>query len=251
MQAVRSFLPEFDDIRLNAVTAPSNRARWARVIGKRFGQLGHLLFEHRSTRNDPALVACDRATTRTRRPRFPVGIRQRGFDHLHCSCHPNLSMHGLEPMEEGSGNRIRHQLLTLAALVVGVKDETSAINTSEQHHSRGRATLGRRCGHGHRLGHGFSRFSRNLEPRGQLCHRVWVNGCLFHRYSLLVPNVGWVGLGAETSLAGSLVGSGVSGPSMQPNSGLPYKPDWNPEELACHPLGPLASGPRRSSVAGL
>jgi hypothetical protein len=43
-------------------------------------------------------------------------------------------VHRLEPVEEGSGKWIRFQLLTLAALLVGIENEASVIDTSEEHH---------------------------------------------------------------------------------------------------------------------
>ena len=100
------------------------------MVGERLGQLGHPLFKDRSTNNYLALVTCDCATTGTWRPRLPIVVRQRRIDHLNRSRHSNLSVHRLEPMEEGSSKRILLQFLTLAALLVGVKDETSVIDTS-------------------------------------------------------------------------------------------------------------------------
>ena len=56
------------------------------------------------------------------------------IDHLHCSSRPDLSVHWKEPMEEGSGEWIRPQLPSLVALPVGIEDETSVVDASEQHH---------------------------------------------------------------------------------------------------------------------
>ena len=88
MQAVRSFFPQFDDLRPDPVAAPSRRARWPRILGERLGQLGNPLLEHRSTHDHLALVACDGATTGPWRPRPPVGVRLIVIDHLHCSSSP-------------------------------------------------------------------------------------------------------------------------------------------------------------------
>jgi hypothetical protein len=90
-----------------------------------------LLFEHRSTSDYLVLMARDCATTRTWRPRLPVGVRQRGIDYLHCARHPDLSVHRLEPMEEGSRKWVCLQLPTLVALLVGLEHEASVIDTSE------------------------------------------------------------------------------------------------------------------------
>ncbi len=185
MQAIRSLLPQFDNFRPDPVTAPSRRAGWPRFLGKRFSQFGHPLFEHRSSDDHLALVAGDGATTCPWRPRLPVGVRLIVIDLLHCSSHPDLSVHWEEPMEEGSGEWIRPQLPALVAFLVGVEDETSAVEASEQHHSRGRAPLGRGCGNCHRLGHGLASCSRNLEPPGKLGHRIGIDGRFVHGHSLL------------------------------------------------------------------
>ena len=185
MQAVRSFFPQFDDLRTDPVTTPSRRPGWPRLVGERFGQLGHPLFEHRSTDDHLALVACNGAATSPRRPRPPVGVRLIVIDLLHCTSHPDLSVHWEEPMEKGSGERIRPQLPTLVAFPVGVEDETTMVDAPEQHHSRGRAPIGRGCGNCHRLGHGFASCPRNLEPPGQLCHRIGIDGRFVHGHSLL------------------------------------------------------------------
>ena len=88
-------------------------------------------------------------------------------------------------MEEGSGKWIRPQLPALVAFPVGVEDETSVVDASEQHHSRGRAPIGRGCGHCHRLGHGLASCPRNFEPPGQLGHRIGIDGRFVHGPSLL------------------------------------------------------------------
>jgi hypothetical protein len=77
-------------------------------------------------------------------------------DLLHRSGHPDLPVHWQEPMKEGSGEWIRPQLPALVAFPVGVEDETSVVDASEQHHSGGRAPIGRGCGNCHRLGHGLA-----------------------------------------------------------------------------------------------
>jgi hypothetical protein len=59
------------------------------------------------------------------------------------------------------------------------------IDASEQHHSRGRASLSRRRGHCHRLWHGLAGCPRYLEPPGQLSHRIRIDGCFVHDNSLL------------------------------------------------------------------
>ena len=185
MQAVCSFLPQFDDLRLDSVAAPSRRTQWPGFLGKRPGQLGDPLFEHRSTWDHLALVACDGATTGPWRPRPPVGVRLIVIDHLNCSGHPNLSVHWQEPMEESSSNWVRPQVPTLFAFPVGVEDETSVIDASEQHHSRGWTPIGRGCGNCHRLRHGLASCPRNLEPPGQLSHRIGIDGRFVHGHSLL------------------------------------------------------------------
>ena len=134
MQAVRSFFPQFDDLRPDQVSAPSRRAGRARVVRERFSQVGHPLFEHRSTDDHLALVACDGAATSPWRTRPPVCVRLIVIDLLCCSAHPDLSVHWKEPMEEGSGEWIRPQLAPLLAFPVGIKDETSVVDASEQHH---------------------------------------------------------------------------------------------------------------------
>ena len=134
MQAVRSFFPQFDDLRPDQVSAPSRRAGRPRVVRERFGQVGHPLFEHGSTNDNLALVACDGATTGPWRPRPPVGVRLIVVDLLHCSSHSDLSVHWQEPMEKGSGEWIRPQLPALVAFPVGIEDETSVVDASEQHH---------------------------------------------------------------------------------------------------------------------
>ena len=189
MQAVRSFFPQFDHLGPDPVTTPSRRARWPRLVGKRCGQVGHPLFEHRSTTDHLALVTCDGASTSPWRPRPPVGVRLTVFDLLHGSTYPDLSVHWEEPMEEGSGKWIRPQLSALVAFPVGVEDETSVVDASEQHHSGGRATIGRSCGNGHRLGHGLASFPRNLEPPGQLGHWIGIDRRLVHGPSLLARGV--------------------------------------------------------------
>ncbi len=185
MQAVRSFFPQFNDLGPDAIAAPSRRARWSCVFGERFGQLGHPLFEHRSTDDHLALVACEGAPTSSWGPRPPVGVRLVVIDQLHCSAHPDLSVHWHEPMEEGSGKWIRRQLPALVAFPVGEEDETSVIDASEQHHSGGRSPIARGCGHCHRLGHGLASCPRNFEPPGQLGHRIGIDGCFIHGTSLL------------------------------------------------------------------
>ncbi len=189
MQAVRSFFPQFDDLRPDPVTAPSRRARWPRFLRECLGELGHALFEHRSTDDHLALVACDGATTGPWRPRSPVGVRLIVIDHLDCPSHPDLSVHGQEPMEQGGGNWIRPQVPTLVAFPVGIEDETSVIEASEQHHSGGRAPIDRGCGNCHRLGHGLASCPRVLEPPGQLGHWIGIDGCFVHGHSLLARAV--------------------------------------------------------------
>ena len=132
-----------------------------------------------------ALVACDGATTGPWRPRPPVGVRLIVIDHLHCSSHPDLTVRWQEPMEQGRGKWIRPQLPALVAFVVGIEDESSVIDASEQHHSGGRAPIGRGCGNCHRLGHGLAGRSGNLEPPGKLGHRIGIDGCFVHGHSLL------------------------------------------------------------------
>ena len=122
-------------------------------------------------------------------------------------------------MKEGGGKWIRLQFLTLAALLVCIEDETSIVDASEEHHSGGGATLGRRCGDGHRLGHGFASSSRNLEPHGQLSHRVWVDRSLFHDHSLLPLPVACRICGRCHQLRGP--GGRVSGSTSQR---LPFRP---------------------------
>jgi hypothetical protein len=134
VQAIRSFFPQFDDLRPDPVSAPSRRAWRPRFVGERFGQVGHALFEHCSTSDNLALMACDGATTRPRWPRPPVGVRLIVIDLFCCSSHPDLSVHWEEPMKEGSGEWIRPQLPSLVALPVGIEDETSVVDASEQHH---------------------------------------------------------------------------------------------------------------------
>ena len=191
MQAVRSFFPQFDDFGLDSVAAPSRRAGRTRFLGERSGQLGHPPFEHRSTHDHLTLVACNGATTRRRRARPPVGVRLIVVHHLHCSSDPDLSVHWEEPMEEGSGKWVRAQFPALLAFPVGVEDETSVVDASEQHHSRGGAPIGRGCGHCHRLGHGLPSCPRNLEPAEQLGHRIGIDGRFVHGPSLL-PRRQWV-----------------------------------------------------------
>ena len=134
MQAIRSFLPQFDDLRPNPVSAPTRRARRPCVVRERLGQVGHPLFEDSSTQDDLALVARDGAPTSPWRPRPPVGVRLIVVDLLRCSSHSDLSVHWQEPMEKGSGEWIRAQLLALVAFPVGIEDETSVVDASEQHH---------------------------------------------------------------------------------------------------------------------
>ncbi len=190
MQAVRSFFPKFDDLGPDPVAAPSSRARWPRFLGERLAQLGDPLFEHGSTHDHLALMARDGAATGPGRPRPPVGVRLIVMDHLHRSGHPDLSVHWQEPMEEGSGNRIRPQLSTLLAFPVGVEDETSVIDASEQHHSGGWAPSGGGGGNCHRLGHGLTGCPRNLEPPGCLGHRIGIDGRFVHGHSLLARAMG-------------------------------------------------------------
>ena len=185
MQAVRSLFPQLDNLWSDPVAAPSRRTRWPRFAGERFRQLGHPLFEHRSTNDHLALVAGDGAATSPWRPRPPVGVRLIVIDHLYRTSHPGLSVDWQEPMEKGGGTGIGPQLLALFALSVGVEDETSVIDPSEQHHSGGRAPLFRRRGHRHRLRHGLASRPRHLEPPGQLCHRIGVDGRFVHGNSLL------------------------------------------------------------------
>ena len=104
---------------------------------------------------------------------------------LDCSSHPDLSVHREEPMEEGGCEWICPQLPALVAFPVGVEDETSMIDASEQHHSGGRAPIGRGCGNCHRLGHGLASCPYSLEPPGQLGHRVVIYGRFVHGHSLL------------------------------------------------------------------
>jgi len=134
VQAIRSFLPQFDDLRPNPVSAPTRRARRPCVVRERLGQVGHPLFEDSSTQDDLALVARDGAPTSPWRPRPPVGVRLIVIDLLCCPSHPDLSVHREEPMEEGSGEWICSQLPPLVAFPVGVEDETSVVDASEQDH---------------------------------------------------------------------------------------------------------------------
>jgi hypothetical protein len=53
---------------------------------------------------------------------------------LCCSSHPDLSVYWEKPMEERSGEWIRPQFSTLLAFPVGIEDETSVVDASEQHH---------------------------------------------------------------------------------------------------------------------
>jgi hypothetical protein len=106
VQAVSSLFPQFDNLRPDPVSAPSRRAWRPRFVGKRFGQVGHPLFEHRSTHDNLALVACNGATSSPWRPRLPVGVRLIVIDLLYCSSHPDLSVHWEEPMEEGGSEWI-------------------------------------------------------------------------------------------------------------------------------------------------
>ena len=101
MQAIRSFLPQFDDLRPDPVTAPTRRAWRPRVVRERLGQVGHPLFEDSSTQDDLALVARDGAPTSPWRPRPPVGVRLIVIDFLRCPGHPDLTVHREQPMEEG------------------------------------------------------------------------------------------------------------------------------------------------------
>jgi hypothetical protein len=195
VQAVRSFFPKFDDLRPDPIAAPARRARWSRFLAERLAQLCDPFFEHGSTHDHLALVARDGATTGPWRPRPPVGVRLIVIDHLHRSGHPDLSVHRQEPMEEGSGNWIRPQLPALVAFPVGVEDETSVIDASEQHHSGGRAPTGRGCGNCHRLGHGLASCPRHLEPPGQLGHRIGIDGRFVHDHSLLARAAGQVAEG--------------------------------------------------------
>jgi hypothetical protein len=106
-------------------------------------------------------------------------------DLLRRSGHPDLPVHWQEPMKEGSGEWIRPQLPALVAFPVGVEDETSVVDASEQHHSGGRAPIGRGCGNCHRLGHGLASCPRSLEPPGQLGHRIGIDGRFVHGHSLV------------------------------------------------------------------
>jgi hypothetical protein len=185
MQAVDSFFPQFDNLRPDPEPAPTRRARWPRFVGKRFGQLGHPLFEHCSTGDHLALVARDGASASSRRPRLPVGVGLMVIDPLDRSSHPHLSVHWEEPMEEGGGQWVRPQFLALVTFTVGVEDETSVIDASKQHHSAGRPSLSRCRGESHRLRHGLASCLRNFEPPGQLRHRIGLDGCFVHSHSLL------------------------------------------------------------------
>lgn len=166
MQTVRTFFPQFDTIWTDPVTAPSRRARWPRFVGEGLGEVGHPLFEHLSTSDHRALVACDSTSTSPQRPRPPVVIRQSVVDLLYRSSNADLSMHWEEPMEEGRCDWIRTQLSTLFAFPVGVKDETSVVDPSEKNHPGGGAPVGGRRGNCHRFRHGLACCPRKFEPPG-------------------------------------------------------------------------------------
>jgi hypothetical protein len=166
VQAVRSFFPQLDSLRKDPVTAPSRRAGWPHFVRESFGEVGHPLFEHISTCDHLALMACDSTSTSSQRPRPPVGIRLRVVDLLHCPTNPDLSMHWEEPMKECRGEWIRSQLSTLVAFPIGVKDETSVVDPPEKNHPGGGASIGVGRGKCHRFRHGLACSPRNVEPPG-------------------------------------------------------------------------------------
>ena len=86
---------------------------------------------------------------------------------------------------KSSSEWIRLQLAAHVAFSVGVEDEATMIDASEQHHSGGRAPIRRGCGNCHRLKHGLASCPRNVDPPGQLGQRIRMDGRFVLGHNLL------------------------------------------------------------------
>ena len=88
------------------------------------------------------------------------------------------------------------------------------IDASEQHHSGGGAPIGRGSGNSHRLGHGLAGCPRDLEPPGQLDHRIGIDGPFVHGHSLHAGAVDQVAEGDRWSQGSVNTASGVQSSSL-------------------------------------
>src|SRR6476619_3281615 len=161
-------LPELDRVRAQAVTAPVSGARHVRIA-----QLSRQLVV-----SPVELLPLDRAALwrdgggdlAVAGPTREVGVRLLRREPLDLAPDSHLPIE-LPPVDDQGGARVRRELVSLPALVVG--EETKAVRAEalEQDHPGVRGAIRIDRGQGHRLRQRH-RGQRLLEPLGELLDRL-------------------------------------------------------------------------------
>ena len=145
------------------------RPRW--VQGVQGGGLGRASEQHRAGRNDLALRRSPGAQSRVQRARRVVVVRllRAGLLHRAFDAHHPFQ---LNPVKLQRGDGQVGQLLTLAAVVVGVPDQASCIDTFDEHDAGRRPAIAAHGGQGHGVGLGQLRAQGLFKPALKLQQRI-------------------------------------------------------------------------------
>ena len=179
MQAAAAPLPKFHGLRGNAVSSPVGRHRHFGA-GVFFFQGLHAVFQHGATVDDGTLLRHPCAELVGARPRVEIGFafldgkaNDRAFDDdLPFKRHP---------LEQQGNAGVFGKIAALAAVVVGVKNETASVEAFEQNGARRRPALARGGGERHGIGLGDFGGLGFLEPFFELAE--WITRQVFFEES--------------------------------------------------------------------
>src|SRR5690606_38165607 len=132
VHAVGTALPELDPYGLDAVTAPMQRTRRLRVLAEPFAPPHIAILQLFPALHRPAILAGPCAHTGFARARHEVCIGDLFARFHRLSFHTYLAL-VRRPEETHGRARITFKVHRLAAVVVGIEDETIPIERAQQH----------------------------------------------------------------------------------------------------------------------
>src|SRR6185436_15358696 len=171
VQSIGAALPELDFLRDHAVAAPLRRAGRGFPIAPPC--VFHRGFEDLARNHFFALRRGPGGEPRAERTRRVVGIGLRGSDFFHSAVDAHLPLE-VRPEEQQAGARAPAELLTFAAEVVGIKDESASLDALQQHDACRWSARGGHRGEGHRVGQRQLGAQRIFEPALELTQRIGV-----------------------------------------------------------------------------
>src|SRR5258706_14489123 len=170
-QPVRAALPELDRLRDEPVAAPVRRAR--RMVAELALLFREQFLQNRAIGHPFALRRGPGREARAQRTGREVGVRFLGADFLDHALDPHLALQ-IRPEEHRAGGGAGLELASFAAEVVGIEDETAALDALEQDHARRGRAVGAYRGERHFVGQRQLRAQRVLEPALELADGVRV-----------------------------------------------------------------------------